>query len=54
MGKPLIKTKTIQITSDRGPAECCWVVAQVLKQFLEAINNNGFDYKVQNSDIVYH
>lgn len=41
-----MKTKTIQITSGRGPVECCWVVAQVLKQFLEAINNNGFDYKI--------
>lgn len=24
-------TKIIQITSGKGPAECCWVVAQVLK-----------------------
>ena len=29
----------IQITSGRGPAECCWVVAQVLKKLLrEAID----------------
>lgn len=27
--------KIIQITSGRGPAECNWVVAQVLKTFLE-------------------
>lgn len=27
--------KIIQITSGRGPAECSWVVAQVLKTFLE-------------------
>lgn len=41
-----MKTKIIQITSGRGPAECCWVVAQVLKQFLEAVKNNGIDYKI--------
>ncbi|RZJ50438.1 MAG: peptide chain release factor H [Flavobacterium sp.] len=27
--------KIIQITSGRGPAECSWVVAQVLKTFIE-------------------
>jgi len=33
--------KIIQITSGRGPAECSWVVAQVLKKVLqEAIDNN--------------
>lgn len=41
-----MKTKIIQITSGRGPAECCWVVAQVLKHFLEAIKQNGIDYKI--------
>ncbi|WP_034060519.1 peptide chain release factor H [Lacinutrix jangbogonensis] len=46
MGKPLIKTKIIQITSGRGPAECCWVVAQVLKLFLEALQIKDFDYKI--------
>jgi peptide chain release factor len=46
MVKPLIKTKIIQITSGRGPAECCWVVAQILKQFLEAVKDNGIDYKI--------
>ena len=46
MGKPLTKTKIIQITSGRGPAECCWVVAQILKQFLEAVKDNGIDYKI--------
>lgn len=30
--------KIIQITSGRGPAECNWVVAQVLKTFLEEAN----------------
>ncbi|MEO7976836.1 peptide chain release factor H [Flavobacterium sp.] len=32
--------KIIQITSGRGPAECSWVVAQVLKNFLEEANDN--------------
>jgi len=41
-----MKTKIIQITSGRGPAECCWVVAQVLKHFLEAVKQNGIDYKI--------
>ncbi|AUC74615.1 peptide chain release factor H [Olleya sp. Bg11-27] len=41
-----MKTKIIQITSGRGPSECCWVVAQVLKHFLEAIKQNGIDYKI--------
>ncbi len=27
--------KIIQITSGRGPAECTWVVAQVLKKVLQ-------------------
>lgn len=30
--------KIIQITSGRGPAECTWVVAQVLKKVLEEAN----------------
>ncbi|QXP60535.1 peptide chain release factor H [Olleya sp. HaHaR_3_96] len=41
-----MKTKIIQITSGRGPSECCWVVAQVLKHFLEAIKQNDIDYKI--------
>ena len=32
--KQIIMEKIIQITSGRGPAECSWVVAQVLKVFL--------------------
>ena len=46
MVKPLINTKIIQITSGRGPAECCWVVAQILKQFLEAVNDSGIAYSI--------
>lgn len=29
--------KVIQITAGRGPVECCWVVAKVLKYFMEAL-----------------
>lgn len=32
--------KIIQITSGRGPAECSWVVAQVVKVFLEEATEN--------------
>ena len=32
--------KIIQITSGRGPEECTWVVAQVLKTFLEEAHDN--------------
>ncbi|MFT5645516.1 MAG: peptide chain release factor [Aureispira sp.] len=46
MGKLVIKTKIIQITSGQGPAECCWVVAQVLKQFLDAIKHSSIEYKI--------
>ncbi|WP_027395314.1 peptide chain release factor H [Aquimarina latercula] len=41
-----MKTKIIQITAGRGPAECCWVVAQVLKLFLEDIKNSGYTYSI--------
>jgi hypothetical protein len=30
--------KIIQITAGRGPAECTWVAAQVLKKVLEEIS----------------
>ncbi|MCI5058973.1 MAG: peptide chain release factor H [Flavobacteriales bacterium] len=33
--------RIIQITSGRGPAECCWVVAQVLKIFHKEVENEG-------------
>jgi peptide chain release factor len=31
----------IQITSGRGPAECCWVVAQLLKLLLQEARSRG-------------
>lgn len=36
----------IQITSGRGPLECQWVVAKVLKAFLEEAKNNNIDYEI--------
>lgn len=33
-----ISYKIIQITSGRGPVECCWVVAQVLKFLIKEAN----------------
>lgn len=41
-----MKTKIIQITSGRGPAECCWVVAQVLKYFIADLKHNNINYKI--------
>jgi peptide chain release factor len=36
--------KIIQMTSGRGPAECCWVVAQILKIFIKEANNHHLTY----------
>ncbi|MEO1052411.1 MAG: peptide chain release factor H [Bacteroidota bacterium] len=36
----------MQITAGRGPAECTWVVAQVLKVVLEEVRTDGFKYQV--------
>lgn len=36
----------IQITSGRGPLECQWVVAKVLKVFLEEVKDNNIDYEI--------
>jgi len=38
--------KLIQITSGKGPLECQWVVAKVLKVFLEEAKNNKIDYEI--------
>jgi len=38
--------KLIQITSGRGLLECQWVVAKVLKVFLEEVKNNNIDYEI--------
>lgn len=36
----------LQITSGRGPAECCWVVAQVLKLLVKEATGSGYDVEV--------
>jgi peptide chain release factor len=41
-----MEKKIIQITSGRGPAECCWVVAQVLKQLLKEASDFGLNYEI--------
>lgn len=38
--------KIIQITSGRGPLECQWVVAKVLKVFLEEAKQNKINYEI--------
>lgn len=38
--------KIIQITSGKGPLECQWVVAKVLKVFLEEAKNNNIHYEI--------
>lgn len=38
--------KLIQITSGRGPLECQWVVAKVLKHFLQEAKDNNIDYEI--------
>ncbi len=41
-----IKSKFIQISAGRGPAECAWVVAQVLKAFMTWTKQAGFMVEV--------
>lgn len=38
--------KIIIISAGRGPAECCWVVAKVLKVFLKDLKDNDFSAEV--------
>lgn len=40
------KEQLIQITAGQGPAECCWVVAQVLKLFLAEGRSAGLTCRV--------
>jgi len=41
----------IQITSGRGPAECCWVVAQVVKAMLKEASNRKIDSEIIQRNI---
>ena len=38
----------LQITSGKGPAECCWVVAQVLKIMVEEAKDMSIDIVILN------
>jgi len=38
--------KIIQITSGRGPAECCWVVAQILKIIIKEASTSNLNYTI--------
>ncbi|MDC8002928.1 peptide chain release factor H [Aureisphaera galaxeae] len=40
------KSQIIQLTAGRGPAECCWVVSQVLKFFVEDLKAHRLSYEV--------
>ncbi|PHR72870.1 MAG: peptide chain release factor H [Lutibacter sp.] len=42
--------KVIQFTAARGPAECAWVVAKVLKLFLKALINNKIEYQILHKE----
>ena len=41
-----MEEKIIQITAGRGPLECQWVVAKVLKTFLQEATQAGIDYTI--------
>ena len=41
-----MEKKTIQITSGRGPAECAWVVAQVLKKIIAEAQEFGLKHRI--------
>ena len=36
----------MHISAGKGPAECCWVVAQVLKQIIKEISDLGLEYEI--------
>ena len=36
----------VQISAGRGPAECCWVVAQVLKEMIKFITHHQLSYSI--------
>ncbi|TYA78604.1 peptide chain release factor H [Seonamhaeicola marinus] len=44
-----MNAKVIQITSGRGPVECCWVVAKVLKYVMEALKAAKIEYQLLHS-----
>jgi len=45
-----METKIIQITAAKGPTECAWVVAKVLKLFLKELINNKIAYQILHKE----
>ncbi len=45
-----MKTKIIQFTAGRGPAECSWVVAKVLKYFLIELQELKINYQILHKE----
>lgn len=43
--------RIIQITSGKGPAECCWVVAQVLKKILLEAGKESIPHKIIHREL---
>lgn len=43
-------TKIIQFTAGRGPAECSWVVAKVLKAFIKKVEENKINYLILHKE----
>ncbi|MCF2875743.1 MULTISPECIES: peptide chain release factor H [unclassified Tenacibaculum] len=45
-----METKIIQLTAAKGPAECAWVVAKVLKIFLKELIINKVEYQILHKE----
>ena len=43
-------TKIIQLTASKGPVECAWVVAKILKVFLKELNDNTIAYTILHKE----
>ncbi len=41
-----MNTKIIQFTAAKGPAECAWVVAKVLKEFIKELQKHTIEYTI--------
>ena len=43
-------TKIIQLTASKGPAECAWVVAKILKVFLKELTEHNIIYSILHKE----
>ncbi len=41
-----MNTKIIQLTAAKGPSECAWVVAKILKIFIKELVDSSIEYKI--------